>query len=171
MRLFVALDLSPEVKNRLLAAAGVLRAQGRGNFTRPENLHLTLAFIGETERVEDAVAALREVQAPPLTLTVAKLGRFGDLWWAGAVPSPALTALQRQVSDRLRERGFVLERRAFKPHLTLCRAFRPAGAMDMAAVERALGRSSCRVDRVRLMQSHRPEGRLTYTEVASVLLK
>ena len=44
MRLFVALSLNTPTKEALLAAIQQLRRQGRGNFTPPENLHLTLAF-------------------------------------------------------------------------------------------------------------------------------
>ena len=49
MRLFVAIQFSPAVRSTLLEAVETLRRQGSGRFTRPENLHLTLAFIGETE--------------------------------------------------------------------------------------------------------------------------
>jgi 2'-5' RNA ligase len=48
MRLFIAIHFSPGVREVLLSAIDSLRAQAvSGNFTRPENLHLTLAFIGD----------------------------------------------------------------------------------------------------------------------------
>ena len=58
MRLFVAIRPSPAVRDVLLDAEAALRRQGRGTFTRPENLHLTLAFVGEAERAAPAQAAL-----------------------------------------------------------------------------------------------------------------
>ena len=84
MRLFVAIRFSPAVRAVLLDAMDALRRQGQGTFTRPENLHLTLAFLGE---VEDP-APVREALAAACTggafsLTVGGLGRFEDLWWAG----------------------------------------------------------------------------------------
>ena len=64
MRLFAAIQFSPAVKAALLEAVAALRHQGTGTFTRPENLHLTLAFIGETEDLPGAKAALDAVCAP-----------------------------------------------------------------------------------------------------------
>ena len=58
MRLFVAIRPSPAVRDVLLDAEAALRRQGRGTFTRPENLHLTLAFLGEAESAAPAQAAL-----------------------------------------------------------------------------------------------------------------
>lgn len=58
MRLFVAIRFSPAVEQALWAAVGDLRRQGDGTFTRRENLHLTLAFIGETDRLEEVKSAL-----------------------------------------------------------------------------------------------------------------
>ena len=49
MRLFLAIQLSPAVREALLTAQDALRRQGRGSFPPPENLHLTLAFLGEAE--------------------------------------------------------------------------------------------------------------------------
>ena len=46
MRLFLAIQLSPAVREALLTAQDALRRQGRGSFPPPENLHLTLAFLG-----------------------------------------------------------------------------------------------------------------------------
>ena len=51
MRLFAAIRFSPAVEEALWAAVGDLRCRGAGTFTRRENLHLTLAFIGETDRL------------------------------------------------------------------------------------------------------------------------
>ena len=166
MRLFVAIGLSQEVRSALLAAIDVLRRQGRGNFTRPENLHLTLAFIGETDRAQEAEAAILGVEAPAFSLMVEGIGRFQDLYWAGTAPCPPLTTLQRQVEGALRSWEFPLERRPFRPHLTLCRSYRPGPGFDPAAVKRALGAPACPIDRIRLMASSRVDGRLTYTEVA-----
>ena len=50
MRLFLAIQLSPAVREALLTAQDALRRQGRGSFPPPENLHLTLAFLGEGQR-------------------------------------------------------------------------------------------------------------------------
>ena len=90
MRLFVAIALSENMKKPLLRAISELRnVATQGNFTKEENLHLTLAFIGEvsTSRVADAKRALDKVSAHPFTLALdGGIGRFvrsgGDIYYA-----------------------------------------------------------------------------------------
>ena len=48
MRLFIAINFDEETKQSIIAVQRRLREWGRGNFSHPENLHLTLAFLGET---------------------------------------------------------------------------------------------------------------------------
>ena len=65
-------------------AEAALRRRGRGTFTRPENLHLTLAFLGEAESAAPAQAALEAAcTGGAVSLTVGGLGHFDDVWWAG----------------------------------------------------------------------------------------
>ena len=160
MRLFVAVRFSPEVRAALLEAVSALRRRGGGTFTRPENLHLTLAFIGETADLTGAKAALdRACTGGPFSLTVGGLGRFGDLWWAGVRDGGKLAVLAKRVQDALRQEGFPIERRPWKPHVTLVRRWR--GPDPDVGVREA----SMRVERVSLMKSERVDGKLVYTEV------
>lgn len=161
MRLFVAIRFTPEVRETLLRAIADLRTQARsGNFTRPENLHLTLAFIGETDDWRGAAAALGECVRPDFRFTVGDSGRFGDLWWAGIRPCPELSDLAEAVQTALRARGFGIETRPFRPHITLARELRADGPvrLEVPPVSMDAGRLS-------LMRSERVGGRLVYTEV------
>ncbi len=161
MRLFVAVNFSPEIKAALMGAIDDLRRQSTGgNFTRADNLHLTLAFIGETLDLRGARAALAAVSAPPFVLTLNGAGRFGDLYWAGLEKSAALTALAASMQQALRDRGFAIEKRPFKPHITLARQLRSEGPVSLK-----VPRLSMTVGRISLMRSDRVNGRLTYTEV------
>lgn len=161
MRLFVAVRFSPEIDRALLAAAAELRRQAdAARLTRPENLHLTLAFIGETENVRAAREAVLGLTARAFPLSVGGCGRFGDLWWAGIAPSPDLQALAAETGDALRRRGFAIERRPFKPHITLARQVEAK-----APIRLELPLLTMTVRRVSLMRSDRVAGRLTYTEV------
>ena len=166
MRLFLAIQLSPAVREALLTAQDALRRQGRGSFPPPENLHLTLAFIGETDRLEEVKSALAPLTGSgPVCLEAGgPLGRFGDLWWAGIRGGPALAALASAVQTALRQAGFPIERRAWKPHVTLVRRWRGPTPRTQVAP------AAMTADAVRLMRSDRVDGRLTYTEVYSVRL-
>lgn len=160
MRLFVAINFSPEIKAALLRAQARLRSLcAGGNFSRPENLHLTLAFIGETERLSDAREAVAECGGP-FELSLSGLGRFGELYWCGIAENPRLTALARELRDALTRRGFKLEAREFSPHITIARRVRADGSVDFDVPP-----ASMTVGRISLMSSERINGKLTYTEV------
>ena len=171
MRLFVAIRLSEDMKAHLKSAIELLRRTGYGNFTREENLHLTLAFIGETERVDAAKRALAKVNAAPFTLQLCKCGHFGDLYWAGAELNEGLQALQREVSKQLLAEGFLLENRPFKPHLTLIREYKCSTAIDKTGLEHTLDSASCPISEVVLMESTRIGGKLIYRPIARKQLK
>lgn len=121
-RLFVALSL-PEI---VADALTQLQSGVDGARWRPEeNFHLTLAFIGETDRhgFAQAFDALATIEAPAFALTLNGAGFFGDrkprALWAGVEPNDALDHLHAKVETSLRRAGFALERRKFKPHVTL----------------------------------------------------
>lgn len=161
MRLFVALHFSPEVRRVLLGAIGEIRAGARqANTTRPENLHLTLAFIGETDNLRGAREAVSSCVRPAFGLSVGGFGRFGDLYWAGIGKNPELAALAEAVQAALRAHGFEIERRPFKPHVTLARQVQSDAPLRLTVPE-----TSMTVGRIALMRSERISGKLTYTEV------
>lgn len=168
MRLFVALHFSPEVRRVLLGAIGEIRAGARqANTTRPENLHLTLAFIGETDNLRGAREAVSSCVRPAFGLSVGGFGRFGggfgrfgDLYWAGIGKNPELAALAEAVQAALRAHGFEIERRPFKPHITLARQVQSDAPLRLTVPE-----TSMTVGRIALMRSERISGKLTYTEV------
>jgi len=166
MRLFAAVRFSGATEKALGSAMNALRRQGRGNFTRAENLHLTLAFIGEVESPDAAIAAVSAVKSTPFTLRIEKLGAFGDLYWVGCEKSAQLLSLQREVCARLEKEGVSFDKKPFKPHLTLCRKYIPFTDFQPHFVERALGTPCETVSEIALMESSRDEkGRLVYTPI------
>lgn len=165
MRLFAAICLSPAVRDSLAETVAALRSQGKGTFSRPENLHLTLAFIGETDRVEEAEEALRRAAVGgSFSLTVEGIGSFDDLWWAGVAKNEALERLALGVQASLREADFSIEERSWQPHITLARRWRgPQPQVDIPPV-------SMQVQTVSLMKSERLEGKPVYMEIARITL-
>lgn len=164
MRLFIALPLSEDVCRTLSDVQREMRARGvRANFSRLENLHLTLAFLGELEG--DAVRAAQEavlsLTGEPFTMTLDRLGNFGSLYWAGLRESKPLEALAARVRRALDQRGLAYDRKPFRAHITLARQVRVSGPfrMELPPIEAA-------AEWVVLMQSSRVDGRLTYTPLA-----
>ncbi len=133
-RLFVALDLPEETRDALMALqTGFPTAR----WVDADNLHLTLAFIGEVDprQADDLDAALSGVSAPRFDLTLKGCGCFGDrsphALWAGVEANPALDHLQAKVESALRRAGGDIERRRFTPHVTL--AYLRGAGPDAAA--------------------------------------
>ena len=92
MRLFIAIAFPNKIKDRLKAGMDDLRRQGvRASWSRRENLHLTLEFLGELDSAKEAIAAMEQVQAAPFRLEFAPSGRFrrreGDIFWLGIQPN------------------------------------------------------------------------------------
>ena len=82
MRLFIAIRFTDEVKKALLGTMHDLKQKGiKGNYTAGANLHLTLAFIGETRDKEEVIRAMERVSFTPFRLSVRELGTFGDILW------------------------------------------------------------------------------------------
>ncbi len=146
-RLFVALEPPEPVRRRLAAIAVELRRDaGRAGdeirWVAPENVHLTLQFLGAVpeERVPDVEAVLRDAAAGarPLALEVRGAGGFPNarrprVLWAGLTGDIApLAALAAEVGRRLAPLGFPPEERPFSPHLTLGRARDRRGAPGLA---------------------------------------
>ena len=162
MRLFIALRLSEAMKDALIDAQNDMYDRGvRGNFTPEENLHLTLAFVGEYPDAEPVLDALSAVSFTPFALTLEGLGCFGDLWWAGMKDSAPLEAVVRRLRRALAERGIPFDRKRFAPHITLVR--RAVGEMP----DISLAGASMTVRAVSLMRSDRGRNGMIYTELGA----
>ena len=161
MRLFVAICFSDEIKASLCTVCKNLKTQSlSGNFTRPENLHMTLAFIGESNRVASVKNAMQQCAGAPFEISLSGTGHFGDLWWVGIEKNPALCALANRLRQTLRADGFQIDARAFQPHITIARQ-----VVLEKAFEAKICAASMLVTHISLMQSKRLDGKIHYTEL------
>lgn len=172
MRLFIAIQLSDEVKTALRKAQRMLAAFDRVvRWLTPEQMHLTLKFLGEVENGAvtevSAAADLAAEPCPPFEMVIAGAGCFPPrgrvrIVWAGIdEPSGALAAYSEQLEERCAEIGFERERRPFSPHLTVGRVREdPTGGRLRQAVEQTrVGPVSQRVDALCVFQSTlKPQG-------------
>ena len=167
MRLFFSVPVADEARS---SAAAALRAMKRAagdaplSWTKDEQLHFTLAFLGEQQeeslpRLREAAAACGAQRAFDLSLSGA--GAFPNprrprvLWLGAEEGARELEGLAARLQDGLRSAGFALEERPFRAHLTVARV-KPGGERGAA---RALGAAPqgeiarMRVDRLCLMHS------------------
>ena len=165
MRLFIAIQLTAEMKASLTDIQKQMRGSGiQGNYTPEENLHLTLAFIGEYPDYQEVLEILGEVRFTPFELELDGIGSFGDLWWAGICDSPALQAVVRRVRRALAEGQVPFDRKKFRAHITLLRKARMTKGIPPVEIRRA----GMRVERISLMCSERGRNGMIYTELGSI---
>ena len=166
MRLFIAINFNDETRARLLLIRDELRSRSkRGNFTLAENLHLTLAFLGECDakQVAAAKSAMDAINIEPFSINIESIGRFkrddGDLWWAGVQGSKPLSLLHNELTDNLITKGFRLEKRKYSPHITLGRK------VETDTLPWKVEPFGETVTSIELMKSERIGGKLTYTVI------
>ena len=123
IRLFVGLGLSDGLRETL---AGLQAGVPGARWVPPENLHVTLRFVGDVDRgqAEDLADGLSLIRAPAFDLTLAGVGYFGQadkarLLYAGVERSPALTHLRDKVESVCVRLGLEPDARKFKPHVTM----------------------------------------------------
>ena len=125
MRLFIAIELPGDVK-RLLAG---LRVDIPGARWLPtEQVHLTLAFLGEVDEanLERLAGELARIRLPDFRLCLCGPGCFPDrrrprVLWVGLEPQPRLKQLAAAVQEAVLACGIPREERPFSPHITLAR--------------------------------------------------
>jgi 2'-5' RNA ligase len=144
-------------------------------WVRPENIHLSLKFLGDVDeaREQELRAALRQAagtrhEPRPVALRITGFGVFPDyhrpsVVWAGVTPEPGLELLQHGVEQAFAPLGFPTEARAFRPHVTLGRATRDARPRDFQGLEEILAGTefdaTVTITEVDLMQSTlQPDG-------------
>ena len=180
LRLFIAVELSQEVREQLGRLIGELKKHGckSTRWVNPENLHLTLKFLGDTSPATLPVLK-QTIQAackaiPAFQATARGTGMFPStqqprILWAGLESGTALGNLVSALDSGLVKLDYKKENRPFSPHLTLARIACPENtpAFEMtlktlsAVKEKEFG--SIIVRRITLFQSTLAPGGSIYT--------
>jgi len=130
MRLFIALDIPAEVRERLSQYVERVRIYApEARWARLESLHVTLKFIGEVNdaKVQEIKNALGQVKDQPFQVDFKETGFFPNprsarVFWAGVSASDALPQLASAVEGAVEKIGIAREKRPYHAHLTLARA-------------------------------------------------
>lgn len=144
MRVFVAIFPPPEIRQEALEAAQRLPLGDRIGWVKPDNVHLTLRFLGELpeEALDGIRAALRKLCAhyAPFDICLTGLGAFPSarhaqvLWVGVGEGSEQIRSLATDLAAALASLGFERERRPYTPHLTLGRIRGRAANLDLPPV-------------------------------------
>ena len=162
MRLFVAVQLSEELKKSIMGTLHDLKQKGvKGNYVPAKNLHLTLAFIGETDNPDQVKDALKGISYKPFKLSLSEMGTFGDLLWVGMKGNQGLSTAAKSVRDALDAADIPYDRKAFTPHITIIR--KSSGSWKQVPPPRG----QMMVKSISLMKTTFKDGKPVYSEVCS----
>jgi len=153
MRCFIAIDLDKQTRNALgdlqkQLAAKVDVKKGDVKWVEPENIHLTLKFMGELDEAKlPEISGIAEQVAAAhnkFTLDIETVGSFGGrsakvVWVGAGKGAEELIALQKDLDDQLETAGYLKEDREFSAHLTLCRVRNPKAGVKLADACQAFG--------------------------------
>lgn len=144
MRTFIAIEIPAEIRAALAALQiDLRRAKADVGWTKPDNIHLTLQFLGEIE--EQRISEIADVlagcagQFQAFTLRLNGVGVFPNarqprVLWAGLSGEvETLLAMQRDLAARLSAIGIKGDGKAFHPHLTIGRVKSNRNARELVA--------------------------------------
>ncbi len=184
-RLFIALELSEEQKKEINALQEKIKAYLGGiRWVKPEGLHLTLKFLGETE--EERIASIKQTldnvssTIKSFEIAYGKTGVFPSpkkarVFWVGLTAgSETVSSLAAEIERSMSFSGFAPEKRKFTPHLTIGRA---RGSLQEGQIrrfideERTFKTTSCRIKKVLLYESElTPRGAIYTVRHKAIIL-
>ena len=167
MRLFIAIQFEENILDVLTDFQADLKSQGvTGNFTRRENLHITLAFIGDYGNPDEVLDAMERTEWGPMEISLDGVGSFGEIFWVGLTDNPQLARYVKRLRHELSEQGIPFDKKRFSPHITLIRKYSYRGGREIPVTDPPKG--SMTAARVSLMRSERGKNGMIYTEIGSI---
>lgn len=188
MRVFIAIDIDDKIRKAIAdlqkqIASKVDVKKGDLKWVEPNNIHLTLKFLGEIndeqlERVKETANTVAQAHQK-FNLALESVGSFGGrsakVVWVGAEKgTDALLALQKDLDDLLAQAGFPKEDREFSAHLTLCRVNHPMTGVKIGEAIKQFSNlklGSITADAVCVYQSQLTPAGPNYTLLQSFKLK
>jgi 2'-5' RNA ligase len=184
IRTFICIELPDELKTRIGEIQAQLKPYSSGiSWVRPQNIHLTLKFLGNVEEAQIDALGKRvsemAVHYTPFTLIPEGKGVFPHeksprVFWIGiGDDSGKLVQLAERIEEGLVQFGFEKEKRPFKPHLTIARVrpFRKPKELTPAFLATAFSSNPFEVDHITIMRSDLEPTGAVYTPLKVVSLK
>jgi len=138
LRLFLAIDIPSEIREELTKIQNHFKSLSlSASWVRPDNIHLTLKFLGNTEpeKIPQIVETMNTCvgSIAPFSLSLTEVGGFPNLnqprvLWVGLADSQGfLVSAQKNIDQNLSRLGYDADNKPFFPHLTLARIKSPKG--------------------------------------------
>ena len=164
MRLFIAINFNENMKYALLKMQNDLKRCGiKGSFTREENLHMTLVFIGENDDPGKIEKIMRNISFKAFPIRISGFRRFKDMIFANVEDNPELNDYVKKLRQALSDNDIDFDRKSFMPHITLVRRARVA--KDIQVDNGKVIDETMKVNRISLMKSEQGKYGMIYTEI------
>lgn len=145
----------------------------QGRFVNEEHIHLTVEFLGEVK--SDSLGLIKGIMDgldfEPFTLSLTKAGYFkrreGNIYWLGIKHNDILGKIHKKLHRSLIDKGFELEDREYKPHITIGRKVKLKDGFSTDELDDIAREIEINIDRVDLMKSEFTDGKLIYSVVYS----
>ena len=163
MRLFIAIQLSDEMKKTVTGTMHELKKAGvKGGYVPLQNLHVTLAFIGETSDAAAVKTAMQSIDFKPFRMAFTDMGTFDNILWIGIKGNQGLNKLARHVGEALDAAEISYDHKKFTPHVTVVRKM--GGPWKKVPAPKG----EMMVKKVSLMKSELKDGKRVYKEIYAI---
>ena len=164
MRLFIAVWPADNIKKELIRFMHDLKTQGTGgNYIPAQNLHMTLAFLGEVKNPDPVKEAMAAVPAEHFRLSLTDCGYKGDLLYVGVKGNQKIKKYVSDLKMALDQRGIACDKSKFEPHITVIRGLKGKRPAKPAAAPEEMT-----VKKISLVKSEEKDGKRIYKEIYSV---
>ncbi len=180
MRLFIAIHLTEEVKVHLSDTISKLSKESvRGNYIREQNLHLTLAFLGDvpSKRIKEILQCMKMATEGKRSFVIKLdgIGKFEhhreSLYWCGIRKNAKLSYLQYALVTILKEHQVAADDKPFKPHITIGRRCIMKPQFDEKTFGKSIPTIGMKVESIHLMSSAQVKGNVYYSSLGEVNLQ
>lgn len=173
MRLFIAACFDDDVRDTLIKVQDGLKEQKlKARYTKPENLHMTVAFIGDYGNPEAVLDALETVRFTSLETTFEGLQVHRDMIFARLIETPQMVTTVKRVRRALADAGITFDRKRFMAHITLARGVEIPIRTDPASPPFITADISkdlrVRISKIALFKSEFTKNGMLYTEIGSI---
>ena len=167
MRLFIAICFDENMLDSLVEIQDDLMRSGvKGNYTPRENLHMTLAFIGDYDDPEQIVEVMQKVPLRSFSVKLSGFRPFRDMFFAELEENENLRDYVKRLRTALLDEEIPFDRKKFLPHVTLIR--KADCTKEKAFLPEFQGGDSMKVNGISLMKSERGRHGMVYTEIGYV---
>lgn len=173
MRLFIAACLDDDVRDTLIEVQNGLKKQNlKARYTKPENLHMTVAFIGDYGNPDAVLDALESVQFTALETTFEGLQVHRDMIFARLIETPQMVTTVKRVRRALADAGIPFDKKRFLAHITLARGVEFPIRTDPDSspfISSNIPKDMrVRISKIALFKSEFTKNGMLYTEIGSI---